>query len=437
MNYFGTDGMRGCAGIIPITKEYFYKIGRALATILQEEDGQLQVIIGRDTRDSGKILESAIRDGLIDGGLNCLMVGVLPTPGISYLTNKTPSTMGIVISASHNHSTDNGIKIFLSNGDKIDSNYQDNIVRILESNEYFKPVGLGTISQYDGMSIYQNKCLESTSIRLNTTIKVVVDCANGAASKVAKLVFSKAFKNIEFMNSTPNGANINLNCGSTNTKELASKVIQSGADIGIAFDGDADRLIIIDASGNELNGDDLVYILANHWKEMGLLKNNIVVGTIMTNYGTRESINSSGIKFIESAVGDKHVLKKMLEHKSILGGEDSGHIICMDKIGCGDGIISSLQVLEVMIDTGKTLEELNSTNLKHYYLTKTIKITDDTNINHPEFTDYLLDKKNEFKKNGRIVIRESGTEPVIRILIEHKNKNICDSTMESILKVIN
>jgi phosphoglucosamine mutase len=437
MNYFGTDGMRGRFGATPITKEYFYEVGRALATVLQKEGKGCRVIIGRDTRKSGRELELGIKNGLIDGGISCLMVGVLPTPGVSYLVKKEMADIGLVISASHNHSADNGVKIFSSNGNKIDGGFQNEIVKLLESKEYSEKIDGGLISEYDGLVEYKNKCLESTPIRSNTTLKIVVDCANGAASEVAQQVFSKVMTNIEFINAKPDGVNINLNCGSTSVKSLSEKVVEVGADAGIALDGDADRLIMVDAEGTEVDGDGLVYILAKHWKETGRLLGDVVIGTVMTNYGTRESLNKGGIRFIESDVGDKYVLEKMLEHGGVLGGECSGHIICMDRIGCGDGIISALQVIEVMIDTGKTLKKLNSTNIKYPYLMKNIEITKDVDINSTKFKDHLVNKNNEFREDGRILIRKSGTEPVIRILIEHKNQSTCESTMKSLLEVIN
>jgi phosphoglucosamine mutase len=436
VNFFGTDGMRGKAGITPITKEYFYEVGRALASILQNENHNLKAIIGRDTRISGEGLESAIRDGLVDGGVNCLMVGVLPTPAISHLTKKASASIGIVISASHNESSDNGIKIFSSNGVKIDSNFQNNITTTINSPPSTKILPSGTISKYDGLSNYKNKCLSSTSVRENNTLKVIVDCANGAASEVAKLVLSKVIKNIEFINASPSGININLNCGSTDTKMLSKRVVDSKADIGIAFDGDADRVIMIDHLGNELNGDDLAFILASHWNDTGRLINSVVVGTTMTNYGTRESLDNAGIKFIEAAVGDKHVLDKMLEHGCILGSEDSGHITCMDRIGCSDGIISSIQVIESMIDTNKPLEKLNSNNKKYNFLAKSVKISNKTNINTPKFKDFINNINHHFTGVGRVVIRKSGTEPVIRVLVEHKDLDICNSTMKSTLLAI-
>lgn len=434
-NYFGTDGIRGEVGIEPITPDFFLKLGWAVGSVLSEQ-GKASVVIGKDTRVSGYLFESALEAGFLSAGVDVGLLGPMPTPAIAYLTQAYNASAGVVISASHNHFQDNGVKFFSSKGLKLSDEDQAKIERKL--NEPMVSVGSSNIGkarrheQPLGRYIEFCKSTFDRSVSLSG-LNIVIDCANGATYHIAKSVFSELGADVTIINNTPNGFNINENCGATDTKHLQQTVLDTQADLGIAFDGDGDRLMMVDQNGEPVDGDELVFIVAKAWKASGCLTNDTVVGTKMTNLGMRHALKNLGIAFVEADVGDRYVMEQMKKHGAILGGEGSGHMICLDQTTSGDGIISALQVLTVLANSQQSLAALKAQMVKYPQVLINVKTTEKIDLdNHQQLSVMIKSIESELGNEGRVLIRASGTEPLIRIMVEAKDAEITQISAEKL-----
>ena len=439
-NFFGTDGIRGEVGKSPITADILLKVGWAVGSVLKEQNENASVIIGKDTRVSGYLFESALEAGFLSAGVNVGMLGPMPSPAIAYLTQAFSATAGVVISASHNPYQDNGVKFFSSKGVKLNDETQTAIEKkISMPMSSVGSASIGKARRYEqALGRYIEFCKSTFDKSCDlSNLKIIIDCANGATYHIAEDVFSELGASVSMINNTPDGYNINRDCGATDTKHLQKEVLENNADLGIAFDGDGDRLIMVDHKGQKVDGDELVFIIANAWKEGGDLKSNKVVGTKMTNLGIQLAFAEIGVSFIEADVGDRHVMDQLIEHKAVLGGEGSGHIICLNKSTSGDGIIAALQVLEVMSKTGKTLLELKSKMTK--YPQVLINVKTDTKVNLQEeskLSQAINSVESKLSKTGRVLVRESGTEPLVRVMVESSNYGLAKESAEELAKII-
>jgi len=432
VKYFGTDGIRGKVGAHPITPEFFLKLGWAAGTVLSRK-GKASVIIGKDTRISGYIFESALEAGFLSAGVDVGLLGPMPSPAIAYLTKAYNASAGVVISASHNPFYDNGIKFFSSEGFKLSDADQDAIEQLLNEKE-IKSVDsnlLGKAVRHEqSIGRYVEFCKSNFNKKLTLTgLKIVVDCANGATYQMAHCIFSELGAEVKIINNNPNGFNINANCGATDTTSLKKEVLKTNSDLGIAFDGDGDRLIMVDSQGSVVDGDQIVFIIAKKWMQDNRLNNNIVVGTKMTNLGIRLALSELGITFIEANIGDRYVMEQMQKHNAVLGGEGSGHIICADNTPSGDGIISALQILEVIASTGRTLDDLcrDFTIFPQTLINVSLPENFDLDTNEILKTR-LAEIEKKLDKAGRVLIRKSGTEPLLRIMVEGSDQLLVEES---------
>jgi len=440
---FGTDGIRGVANTYPVTCEIALKTGRAIGFFIKET-GYSKVIIGKDTRISGDMLESAISAGVTSTGIDVLLAGVIPTPGVACLcADIKEAGAGVVISASHNPYQDNGIKIFKYGGIKLCDDEESKIEDYILNNKDVPQGNIGQISIIsDGLERYSNFLLAGFPFKkLEKKLKLVIDCSNGAASKIGHMVFNESLFDAIFINDSPDGKNINDDCGSQHTKELQDQVAQKKADIGLAFDGDADRLIAIDENGKQITGDMVLAICAKFAKEKGTLNQNIVVSTIMSNIGLSRALEELDIKHIKADVGDRKVLEKMKKHHAVMGGEDSGHMIFLDYHTTGDGMLSALKLLEVMIATQKPLSSLASIMRVYPQVLMNVEV----DASRPDYmkiktiADTIKKIKEKLAGQGRVLIRYSGTQPLLRVMVEGPDQDmvekycqkICDSIKTS------
>ena len=439
-NFFGTDGIRGEVGKSPITADILLKVGWAVGSVLKEQNENASVIIGKDTRVSGYLFESALEAGFLSAGVNVGMLGPMPSPAIAYLTQAFSATAGVVISASHNPYQDNGVKFFSSKGVKLNDETQKAIEKkISMPMSSVGSASIGKARRYEqALGRYIEFCKSTFDKSCDlSNLKIIIDCANGATYHIAEDVFSELGASVSMINNTPDGYNINRDCGATDTKHLQKEVLENNADLGIAFDGDGDRLIMVDHKGQKVDGDELVFIIANAWKESGNLKSNKVVGTKMTNLGIQLAFAEIGVSFIEADVGDRHVMDQLIEHKAILGGEGSGHIICLNKSTSGDGIIAALQVLEVMSKTGKTLLELKSKMTKYPQVLINVKTDIKVNLQEESKLSQAINSvESKLSKTGRVLVRESGTEPLVRVMVESSNYDLAKESAEELAKII-
>lgn len=418
--YFGTDGIRGTVGEQPITPDFFLKLGWATGRVFAEE-GQGFVLVGKDTRISGYMFESALEAGLSAAGVNTRLLGPMPTPGIAYLTRTLRAQAGIVISASHNPYYDNGIKFFSTEGTKLADelehkieHYLDQPMTTVASDKLGKAKRLP-----DAAGRYIEYCKASipASIDFNG-LRIVVDCANGSTYHIAPHVFSEVGAEVITIASDPDGININENCGATKPEQLQEAVIEFRADLGIALDGDGDRLIMVDGKGEIVDGDELIYIIAKARQASGDL-HGPVVGTLMSNLGMEHGLKKLNINLLRANVGDRYVMELMKKHKAILGGEGSGHIICLDRTTTGDGVVAALQVLAEMHKTGKTLYELKSGMCKYLQILLNVRVTKKVNLNDNETIQKAVKSvEKALGDQGRVLLRASGTEPLIRVMVE-------------------
>ncbi len=441
VNYFGTDGIRGEVGVEPITADFFLKLGWAVGSVLAQNHANPSVVIGKDTRVSGYLFESALEAGFLSAGVDVGLLGPMPTPAIAYLTQTYGATVGVVISASHNNFQDNGVKFFSDKGFKLsDQDQKDIEKRLSEPMVSVSSENIGKAVRHEqSLGRYIDFCKRSFDKDIDlSNLNIVVDCANGATYHIAENVFSELGANITIINNQPDGFNINLNCGATNTKKLQEVVLEKKADLGIAFDGDGDRLMMVDSQGELIDGDESVFIIAKAWQNQKRLTSNTVVGTKMTNLGVQHGYQNLGINFIEADVGDRFVMEQMQKHNSILGGEGSGHIICLNQATSGDAIIAALQVLEVVIKSGKTLSELKSEVQKYPQVLIDVKIKEKVDLSqHQALKETQSKVESALGEFGRVLIRASGTEPLIRVMVEGKNLDLVQKSAEALAATLN
>ena len=439
---FGTDGIRGIANTYPMTAEVALNIGRAVAHLFKKEKHRTKIIIGKDTRISGYMLEEAIVSGICSMGADAYIMGPLSTPGVSFMALSQRADAGIVISASHNPYHDNGIKIFSGDGFKLPDEREKEIENFFfnDHEEHLPdPENLGKayrIEDAEGRYIVFLKNTFPRDVSMEG-MKIVLDCANGATYKVAPHVFWELGADIHTIHNEPNGLNINDECGSQYTKDLSKNVLKEKAAIGMAFDGDGDRIIVVDEKGNTLTGDQIVAICANTLKKENRLKNNTVVTTIMSNKGLSNFFKSMGIKHLRADVGDRYVLEEMLKTGSIIGGEDSGHIIFLDHHTSGDGIVSGLQLVATMLKENKPLSELAKMVTIYPQVLINVKVKTKPEISKiPEIVEIIEKTEKEFGDNGRVLVRYSGTEQICRIMVEGPDEETTKIYCKNISKVV-
>ena len=439
---FGTDGIRGIANTYPMTAEVALNIGRAVAHLFKKEKHRTKIIIGKDTRISGYMLEEAIVSGICSMGADAYIMGPLPTPGVSFMALSQRADAGIVISASHNPYHDNGIKIFSGDGFKLPDEREKEIENFFfnDHEEHLPdPENLGKayrIEDAEGRYIVFLKNTFPRDVSMEG-MKIVLDCANGATYKVAPHVFWELGADIHTIHNEPNGLNINDECGSQYTKDLSKNVLKEKAAIGMAFDGDGDRIIVVDEKGNTLTGDQIVAICANTLKKENHLKNNTVVTTIMSNKGLSNFFKSMGIKHLKADVGDRYVLEEMLKTGSVIGGEDSGHIIFLDHHTSGDGIVSGLQLVATMLKENKPLSELAKMVTIYPQVLINVKVKTKPEISKiPEIVEIIDKTEKELGDNGRVLVRYSGTEQICRIMVEGPNEETTKIYCKNISKVV-
>ena len=446
--YFGTDGIRRIANT-ELTPELVYKVAKAGAYVLSKHtDHTPTIFIGRDTRISGTLIESAMIAGFLSYGANVKTLGVMPTPAVAYLTRKFKADASVVISASHNTFEFNGVKYFSNKGMKIPDSLEEEIEEVMESGKLDE---LTAINDKIGVSenredlleeyvfffrkIFEDKILDYS----DDNFKVLIDTANGATSKVAPKVFKALGINYDVINNNPDGININKDCGSTHIENLAKAVVEKGYDLGIAYDGDGDRCLCVDEKGNIMDGDIILAITSKYLKAEGKLKNDTIVATVMSNLGLKKYCKENNLKFVQTNVGDRYVLENMLENGYNLGGEQSGHIIFLDYNPTGDGILTSLMLTEILLKTKKKASELASVITIYPQVLVNAKVSGDKKYSYME--DEVIKAKieeieKEFADSGRVLIRPSGTEPLVRVMIEGENQEVLDKRAHELADLI-
>lgn len=417
--YFGTDGIRGPVGTPPITADFVLKLGWAAGKTFSPSGGG-NILIGKDTRISGYLFESALEAGLASAGVHVTMLGPMPTPAVAYLTRAVSADAGIVISASHNPFSDNGIKFFSSEGRKLPDEVELEIERLID--EPMTTVASADLGKADRMNDavgrYVEFCKTTFPKSLNLKqMKLVVDCAHGATYKIAPAVFQELGAQVIAIGCSPDGLNINEGFGATSPEALAERVVQEGADLGIALDGDGDRLVMVDHLGEVVDGDELLLIIALHQQAKGLLTGG-VVGTLMSNLGLEVALKDRGIAFARAQVGDRYVVAKLLQEGWHLGGEGSGHILCLDQATTGDGVVSALQVLRAITDQGKTLADLKGAMTKFPQVMINVPANSAKVMENNAVQSAVRDVDAVLGDKGRVLLRPSGTEPLIRVMVE-------------------
>jgi len=437
--YFGTDGIRGCLGEGAITPEFMLKLGWACGKVFKKHGLRNRVIIGKDTRISGYLFESALEAGLSAAGMDVRLLGPMPTPAVAYLTRTYRANAGIVISASHNPYHDNGIKFFSSKGLKLDDAIELEIEAWLDKDlEVVAPDLLGKAKRIDDAVGRYVECCKGTipSSMSLTGLKVVLDCAHGATYQVAPYVFRELGAEMVTIGVKPDGLNINKDVGSTSPQALVDKVLETGADLGIAFDGDGDRVVMVDHKGEVVDGDELIYIIAMNRQKAGRLVGG-VVGTLMTNYGAEMAFDKLGIPFVRANVGDRYVMEQLVKNDWQLGGEGSGHIICFDKSTTGDAVIAALQVLIAMWRGGSTLHELKSGMTKLPQVLKNVRIKEKTDpMQNEKIASAVAEQGERLVGQGRVLLRASGTEPLIRVMAEGVDADLVESVVDSLVAAV-
>jgi phosphoglucosamine mutase len=441
MALFGTDGIRGLANR-DLTVELALDLAVAAAHVLVEsssnKDHRPTAIVGQDSRASGEFLEAAVVAGLTSAGINVYRVGVLPTPAIAFLVAESKADLGVMISASHNPMPDNGIKLFSRGGGKLDDVIEARIEARM-GEEWLRPTGRGVgrvINDESAKERYLEHLLASVSTPL-AGITVVVDCANGASSFVAPEALRRAGVKVIAIANTPDGWNINDGVGSTHLSHLRSAVLEHGADLGIAHDGDADRCLAFDATGAEVDGDHILSILAKSFKSRGMLKGNTVVGTVMSNLGFIHSMKDAGIDVVTTAVGDRYVLETMLEKDYAIGGEQSGHVIMRDYANTGDGILTALQLIQEVVRSGKTLTELAASMVRFPQVLINVNDVAKEKLEGSTVIAAAVKKaQDELGSNGRVLLRASGTEALVRVMVEAQSDNIATNIAQQLADVV-
>ena len=436
--YFGTDGVRGKVGTYPITPDFALKLGWAAGKVLASQ-GSRTVLIGKDTRISGYMLESALEAGLAAAGLSAAFTGPMPTPAIAYLTRTFRAEAGIVISASHNPYYDNGIKFFSAQGTKLPDNIEEAIEAMLDQPmDCVESANLGKASRIsDAAGRYIEFCKSTFPAHLGLDgYKIVVDCANGATYHIAPNVLRELGAEVIEIGTDPNGININEKCGATDVKALQEKVLETKADVGLAYDGDGDRIMMVDHLGNKVDGDQILFIIAREALRSGQLKGG-VVGTLMSNMSLEIALKMLGVPFVRANVGDRYVLEKMVEYGWTLGGENSGHIIIADKNTTGDGIIASLAVLSAMVQHRLSLNELASAVKLFPQVLINVRFAGGDNPLESEAVKAVAaDVEKRLEGKGRILLRKSGTEPLIRVMVECEDGVLAKQCAEEIAEAV-
>lgn len=436
---FGTDGIRAVAGKYPLDFSSVYSLGSALISLLREEGYPPQVIIGRDTRESGVWIEKALFQGVMAQKGEAISVGIIPTSAVAFLTREFSVSSGIVISASHNPFQDNGIKIFTSKGLKISEEWENILETAIKDNnkdiqpEEFHITALTTLRKNYADFLKYRFGAKATDVPM----KVVVDCSNGASSAIAPLILKDLGFEVFAINDSPDGKNINADCGSLYPEKLAEAVRAEKAAIGIAYDGDADRSLWVDEKGTILNGDHTLYVLSNYMQEKGTLRSDTVVATIMSNMGLEKALEKKGIKLDRAQVGDKYVLERMLKINSNLGGEQSGHTILLDDCPTGDGILTSIRLLEAMVSHKATLSELVGDYQEFPQVLKSVRVVQKEDFDQfPEIKEILESVTVKLGSSGRLNLRYSGTEPVARIMLEGQDQQEIEGYAQNIADII-
>ena len=437
--YFGTDGVRGKVGTYPITPDFALKLGWAAGKVLASQ-GSRTVLIGKDTRISGYMLESALEAGLAAAGLTAAFTGPMPTPAVAYLTRTFRLEAGIVISASHNPYYDNGIKFFSAEGTKLPDHIEEAIEAMLDQPmDCVESAELGKARRInDAAGRYIEFCKSTFPAHLGLDgYKIVVDCANGATYHIAPNVLRELGAEVIEIGTDPNGININEKCGATDVKALQEKVLETKADVGLAYDGDGDRIMMVDHLGNKVDGDQILFIIAREALRSGQLKGG-VVGTLMSNMSLEIALKMLGVPFVRANVGDRYVLEKMVEHSWTLGGENSGHIIIADKNTTGDGIIASLAVLSAMVQHRLSLNELASAVKLFPQVLINVRFAGGANPLESEVVKAVAaDVEKRLEGKGRILLRKSGTEPLIRVMVECEDGALAKQCAEEIAEAVN
>lgn len=438
--YFGTDGIRGIANE-ELTPELAFKLGRFGGYVLTKDIEKPKVLIGRDTRISGYMLEGALVAGLLSIGAEVMRLGVISTPGVAYLTKANSAELGVMISASHNPVEDNGIKLFGPDGYKLTDEQELEIEKLIDSevDDLPRPVGadIGVVSDYfEGGQKYLSILKESVDNEFDG-FQIALDCAHGSTSTLATHLFADLEADIHTMGSSPNGLNINDGVGSTYPEKLQAFVLEKEADIGLAFDGDGDRLITVDENGKIVDGDEILFICAKHMNDKGFLNQNTVVSTVMSNLGFYKALEEHGMKSVTADVGDRYVMEEMRKNGYNLGGEQSGHLIFLDYSTCGDGMLTALQLINIMKDTGKKLSELASEITIFPQVLINVKVVNKENaLNNQAIIDAINMAEAEMNGVGRILVRPSGTESLVRVMVEAETEEECQKYANQIADVV-
>jgi len=435
--YFGTDGVRGTVGEFPITPDFVLKLGWAAGKVLAAHGGS-KILIGKDTRISGYMFESALEAGISAAGVDVRLLGPLPTPGIAYLTRTLSAQAGIVISASHNAYTDNGIKFFGADGRKLNDEIELEIERLLDEDMSVVATDqIGKVRRIDDARGRYIEFCKSTVPGLNLSgMKIVVDTANGAAYHIAPDVFEELGAEVVAMANTPDGFNINRDCGSTHPEKLQQRVLDEKADLGVALDGDADRLIMVDHTGKLVDGDQLLFVVARDRKESGADMPG-VVGTLMSNFGLELALQAQGIEFVRAKVGDRYVMEQLDQRGWLIGGESSGHLVCLDCTSTGDGTVSALQVLAALSRRDQSLADaLADVALLPQTMINVRGSSRDGFMDKAEVKAAMADVEDKLGGNGRILLRPSGTEPLVRVMIEGKDADQVASLCRELADVV-
>ena len=438
--YFGTDGVRGTVGEYPITADFALKLGWAVGKVLGNEHGG-KVLIGKDTRISGYMFESALEAGLIAAGVDVLQLGPMPTPGIAYLTRTFRADAGIVISASHNPFNDNGIKFFSKDGFKLPDSVELEIEAMLDQPmQTVSSAELGKARRVeDARGRYIEFCKASIASSFDfSNLKVVLDCAHGATYHIAPEVFSELGAEVVTIGVKPNGLNINEGCGATNTSKLAETVLAEKANIGIAFDGDGDRVMMVDEKGEQVDGDQLLFIIARDAKKRGLLDGGGIVGTLMTNLGMEKALEKLEIPFVRAKVGDRYVMEQLSKNNWLYGGESSGHIIGLNATTTGDGVVAALQVLSVMARLGLSLHELKSgmTKFPQNMINVRLPSKNSKPLDNDVVKAEVKEVEQQLADKGRVLLRASGTEPLIRVMVEGEDAALVKQCSQHLAEVV-
>ena len=439
--YFGTDGFRGEANVT-LLPEHAYQVGRFLGWYFGKDAKQeCRIIIGKDTRRSGYMLVYALAAGVTASGANAYLLHVTTTPSVSYITRSERFNCGIMISASHNPFYDNGIKLINGYGEKMQQEVIDLVEAYLDGTGPEIPRAIQgkigrTVDYIEGRNRYMGYLISQAVYSLRD-LKIGLDCANGSAWSIAPGIFNALGADIYVMNNKPDGANINRDCGSTHIEGLQAFVVENQLDVGFAYDGDADRCLAVDEKGNVINGDLILYIYGRYMKERGKLLNNTIVTTVMSNFGLYKALDEIGIDYVKTKVGDKYVYEEMEKHGHRIGGEQSGHIIFSKYANTGDGILTSLKLVQVMLDKKKKLSELSKPVRIYPQVLKNIKVKDkEAAQNDPEVKAAVEKVAAQLGDTGRILLRESGTEPLIRVMVEAESQEICEQLVDEVIALI-